>query len=172
MSSRCALRRAWAQLRAGMNHAAPRSWSRRRPRAEREAERIFEVSPALLAVAGFDGYLSLFNPAFEVVEWTTRVVPEEGFLCAAGRDVTESRRDVTESRRAAEEQAALRRVATLVAKQTPHAEVFALIAEEIGDCWPSIRSRRSATRTTGSQPWWPAEVRLRRRFRSGRVYRW
>jgi PAS domain S-box-containing protein len=49
-----------------MNHAAPRSWSRRRPRAEREAERIFEVSPALLAVAGFDGYMSLFNPAFEV----------------------------------------------------------------------------------------------------------
>jgi PAS domain S-box-containing protein len=144
------------------------------------------VSPALLAVAGSDGYLSRFNPAFEVfgysgdellsrswiefaqpddrermleaaasleraaavmalenrvicrdgslrwVEWTTRVVPEEGFLCAAGRDVTESRRDVTESRRAAEEQAALRRVATLVAKQTPHAEVFALIAEEIG----------------------------------------
>src|SRR5262249_42140134 len=32
----------------------------------------------------------------------------------------------------ADEQAALRRVATLVAKQTPHAEVFALIAEEIG----------------------------------------
>jgi PAS domain S-box-containing protein len=34
--------------------------------AEREAERVFEMSPALLAVAGFDGYLRRFNPAFEV----------------------------------------------------------------------------------------------------------
>jgi hypothetical protein len=31
-------------------------------RAEREAERIFAMSPALLAVAGFDGYLKRFNP--------------------------------------------------------------------------------------------------------------
>ena len=38
----------------------------RRLQAEREAERIFAMSPALLAVAGFDGYLRRFNPAFEV----------------------------------------------------------------------------------------------------------
>src|SRR5215208_5802106 len=38
----------------------------RRLKAEREAERIFEMSPALLAVAGFDGYLKRFNPAFAV----------------------------------------------------------------------------------------------------------
>ena len=44
------------------------------------------------------------------VEWSTRVIPEEGLFYAAGRDVTESRR-------AAEEQAALRRVATLVARR-------------------------------------------------------
>ena len=102
------------------------------------------MSPALLAVAGFDGYLRRFNPAFEVfgysreellsrpwiefahpndrermlqaaaslergadvveldnrvicrdgslrwVEWSTRVVPEEGLFYAAGRDVTEA----------------------------------------------------------------------------------
>ena len=123
------------------------------------------MSPALLAVAGFDGYLRRFNPAFEVfgysreellsrpwsefahpndrermleaaeslergtavmkfenrvicrdgslrwVEWSTRVVPDEGLFYAAGRDVTESRRAV-------EQQAALRRVATLVAQET------------------------------------------------------
>ena len=149
-----------------MNDAVAPFWLHgRRLRAEREAERIFEMSPALLAVAGFDGYLRRFNPAFEVfgysreellsrpwiefahpndrermlqaaaslergadvvemenrvvcrdgslrwVEWSTRVVPEEGLFYAAGRDVTESRR-------AAEEQAALRRVATLVARET------------------------------------------------------
>jgi hypothetical protein len=60
-------RRAVAQLRAGMNDAVSPFWLHgRRLRAEREAERIFEMSPALLAVAGFDGYLRRFNPAVEV----------------------------------------------------------------------------------------------------------
>src|SRR3954469_13664226 len=42
----------------------------RRLKAEREVERIFEMSPALLAVAGFDGYLRRFNPAFEVLGYS------------------------------------------------------------------------------------------------------
>jgi PAS domain S-box-containing protein len=164
-----------------MNDAVPSSWLHgRRLKAEREAERIFEMSPALLAVAGFDGYLRRFNPAFEVfgysreellarpwiefahpddrermaqaaaslergaevvevanrvicrdgslrwVQWSTRVVPEEDLFYAAGRDVTESRR-------AAEEQAALRRVATLVARETAPDAVFAAVAREVGE---------------------------------------
>ncbi len=53
-------------LRAGMSGAAgPFRLHGRRLRAEREAERTFEMSPALLGVAGFDGYLRRFNPAFE-----------------------------------------------------------------------------------------------------------
>jgi hypothetical protein len=35
----------------------------RRLRAARTAERIFEMSPALLAAAGFDGYARDFDPA-------------------------------------------------------------------------------------------------------------
>ncbi len=171
----------WARLRAGVHDAVPTRWShRRRLRAEREAERIFEMSPALLAVAGLDGYLRRINPAFEVfgysreewlsrpwtefahpsdrertleaaeslergtpavkldvrvvcrdgslrwVEWSTRVVPEEGLIFAAGRDVTESRR-------AAEEQAALRRVATLVAQEATPDAVFAAVGREVGE---------------------------------------
>ena len=138
------------------------------------------MSPALLAVAGLDGYLKRFNPAFEVfgysreellsrpwiefahphdrermaqaaaalesgtdvvelsnrvvcrdgslrwVEWKTRVVREEGLFYAAGRDVTESRH-------AAEEQAALRRVATLVARETAPDAVFAAVVREVGE---------------------------------------
>jgi PAS domain S-box-containing protein len=157
---------------------APSWLQARRLRAEREAERIFDMSPALLAVAGFDGYLRRFNPAFEVfgysreellsrpwiefahpddrprmlaaaasleraadvmelenrvicrdgslrwVKWSTRVVPEEELFYAAGRDVTESRR-------AAEEQAALRRVATLVASETAPDAVFVAVAREV-----------------------------------------
>src|SRR5690349_16997011 len=152
----------------------------RRLRAEREAERIFEMSPALLAVSGFDGYLKRFNPAFEVfgysreellsrpwiefahpddrermleaaagleggedvvrlenrvvcrdgsvrwVEWNTRVVPEEGFFFAAGLDVTANHQ-------AAEEQAALRRVATLVAQEPAPESVFAAVVKEVAE---------------------------------------
>src|SRR4051794_19379202 len=50
-----------------MNDAPGSLWLRgRRLRAERETERIFEMSPTLLAVAGLDGYLRRFNPAFEI----------------------------------------------------------------------------------------------------------
>jgi PAS domain S-box-containing protein len=169
-----------ARLRATVNDAFAPLWLRGRlQRAEREAERIFEMSPALLAVAGLDGYLKRFNPAFEVfgysrdellsrpwiefahpddreqmlqasaslergadvieltnrvvcrdgsfrwVEWSTRTVPDEGLFYAAGRDVTESRR-------AAEEQAALRRVATLVARETAPEALFAAVVREVG----------------------------------------
>jgi GAF domain-containing protein len=58
------------------------------------------------------------------VKWSTRVVPDEGLFYAAGRDVTDSRR-------AAEEQAALRRVATLVARETAPEEVFAAVVREV-----------------------------------------
>lgn len=169
-----------ARLRATVNDAFAPLWLRGRlQRAEREAERTFEMSPALLAVAGFDGYLKRFNPAFEVfgysrdellsrpwiefahaadrermlqasaslelgadvmelknrvvcrdgslrwVEWSTRAVREEGLFYAAGRDVTESRRT-------AEEQAALRRVATLVARETAPEALFAAVVREVG----------------------------------------
>jgi PAS domain S-box-containing protein len=149
-------------------------------RVEREAERIFEMSPALLAVAGFDGYLRDFNPAFELfgysreellsrpwiefahpddrermmqaaaalergadvvelenrvvcrdgsvrwVQWSTRVVAEEGLFYAAGQDITENRRGAVE-------QAALRRVATLVARETPPDDLLAAVAREVGE---------------------------------------
>jgi PAS domain S-box-containing protein len=175
------LRGAWVRLRAGVNDAVAPFWLQgRRLRAEREVERMFEMSPALLAVAGYDGYLRRFNPAFEVfgytreellsrpwvefahpddrermleaaaalergadvaelenrvvcrdgslrwVQWSTRVVPEQGLFYAAGRDVTESRR-------AAVVQAALRRVATLVARETAPDAVFAAVVQEVGE---------------------------------------
>ena len=57
------------------------------------------------------------------LQWSARSVQEEGLVYAAARDVTDSRR-------AGEEQAALRRVATLVAKGVAPAEVFdAVVAE-------------------------------------------
>jgi PAS domain S-box-containing protein len=67
-----------------------------------------------------------------VLEWKTTPVPEAGVMYGVARDVTERRRAETEVERLAGEQAALRRVATLVAREAPQAEVFTAIAEEIG----------------------------------------
>lgn len=58
------------------------------------------------------------------LQWSARPVPEEGLIYAAARDVTESRR-------ASLEQAALRRVATAVARGVPPSDVFTKVAEEV-----------------------------------------
>jgi PAS domain S-box-containing protein len=171
----------WAELMGGLNDtmAAFAQLQDRREQAERQADRIFEMSQDLLCIAGFDGYFKRVNPAFERVlgypaetllsrptrefvhpddraardegharledgedvlrfdlrqlcsddsvrwvEWSARVVAEERLIYAVGRDVTDSRR-------AAEEQAALRRVATLVAQGAAPEEIFAAVACEV-----------------------------------------
>src|SRR5205807_668530 len=58
-------------------------------------------------------------------------VPKEGVLYGVGRDVTERRQAESELRRLAREQAARRRVATLVATGESPAEVFSAVAEEV-----------------------------------------
>ena len=59
------------------------------------------------------------------IEWSVKPVPEEGVMYGVGRDITERRRSERE-------QAALERIATLVAQEAPQADVFGAIAEEIG----------------------------------------
>ena len=173
---------AWAQLLAGMNDtiAAFVELQDHRQRAERQADRVFDMSLDLLCVAGYDGYFKRVNPALERllgyptetllsrptvdfvhpedratqteahatlergdavrrfelrqlcgygsvrrVEWS-RPVDEEQLIYAVGRDVTETRR-------AAAEHAALRRVATLVAKAVSPTEIFGAVAQAVGD---------------------------------------
>jgi PAS domain S-box-containing protein len=66
-----------------------------------------------------------------LLEWTATPVLEERVMYGVARDVTERRQAETELARLAREQAALRRVATLVARGVPAAEVFSAVAEEV-----------------------------------------
>jgi PAS domain S-box-containing protein len=171
-----------------------------RRRAEREFEEIFNVSPDLLGIIGFDGYFKRVNPAFEQafgyssellsrpifdfvhqddvpmsreeferatggktvtgfenrniradgsllwLEWSAQPLPEEHIVYAAARDITERKhaedelheaRAAVEASRAelavyAEDQAALRRVATLVAEGASPVEVLDTVVGEVG----------------------------------------
>jgi PAS domain S-box-containing protein len=79
-----------------------------------------------VAVAEFENRYVRADGTERWLQWSARPVPEEGLIYAAARDVTESRRT-------AREQAALRRVATLVARGAPPSDVFAKVAQEVGE---------------------------------------
>jgi PAS domain S-box-containing protein len=59
------------------------------------------------------------------LQWSARAVPDRGLIYAAARDVTENRM-------LANEQAALRRVATLIAEGHDPADLFEAVAVEVG----------------------------------------
>jgi len=68
--------------------------------------------------------------SYRVLEWTATPVLEDGLMYGVARDVTARRRAEAERERLAEEQAALRRVATLVAQgASPDAVLDAVAAE-------------------------------------------
>jgi PAS domain S-box-containing protein len=152
-----------------------------RRRVERQVDdKIFDLSPDLLCVAGLDGHIQRVNPAFERtlrydaaellsrplldlvhrddrartaemiaglpearhvsafenrcvradgavrwLQWNAQAMPELDLMYAAARDVTENRL-------LSQEQAALRRVATLVAQGHDAFELFDAVAGEVG----------------------------------------
>jgi PAS domain S-box-containing protein len=71
-----------------------------------------------------------------VLKWTSTPVVGERLMYAVARDVTERRQAEAELERLAGEQAALRRVATLVARGASPEEVFAAVTEEAGQLLP------------------------------------
>jgi PAS domain S-box-containing protein len=96
-------------------------------------------------VIGFENRVICADGSARWLEWNTRAVPERGIVYGVGRDVTERRRADAELENAqrmidasreelrvlADEQAALRRVAILVARGVPPAEVFPAVAAEV-----------------------------------------
>jgi PAS domain S-box-containing protein len=95
---------------------------------------------------GFEIRVVSADGAVHRLQWKTRTMPARGVVYGVARDVTEPRRAEAELREAqrmveasrdalrllADEQAALRRVATLVAREPSPSEVFAAVAEEVG----------------------------------------
>ena len=92
-----------------------------RERSEVEARRVLEGT----TIRAFENRMLCKDGSHKWIEWTVTPVPEERVMYGVGRDITERRRSETE-------QAALHRIATLVAQEAPQAEVFGAIAEEIG----------------------------------------
>jgi PAS domain S-box-containing protein len=188
---------AWPPATALLAYLLGRGMRRRR-RAERQVDDIFDLSPDLLCVATLDGWIQRVNPAFERtlgydaaellsrpllelvhrddrartaeviaglpeardvsdfenrcvrpdgavrwLQWNARAMPERGLMYAAARDVTENRL-------LSQEQAALRRVATLVAKGQDAFELFDAVAGEVGrllnaDATRLLRYRQDGT---------------------------
>jgi len=75
-------------------------------------------------ITGFENRYIRSDGAERWLQWSAHSVPEEGLIYATARDVTDIRRS-------GQEQAALRRVATLVAKRAPPAGVFDAVVTEM-----------------------------------------
>jgi len=91
-----------------------------RDRTEEEARRVVGGAKAL----AFENRILCRDGSYKLIEWTVTPVPEERVMYGIGRDVTDQRRSESE-------QAALRRVATLVARDAPSTEVFETVATEV-----------------------------------------
>ncbi len=74
--------------------------------------------------AGFEGRLVCVDGAVRRFEWNTRTLPNEGVLYGISRDVA-VRSGL------AEEQVALRRMATMVAEAAPPGEIFSAVSNEV-----------------------------------------
>ncbi len=91
-----------------------------------EADAIAQGKPTV----SFENRYVRKDGSLRVLDWTTTPDVDKRLMYAVARDVTERRRVEAEFERLAQEQAALRRVATLVARDASQAEIFTAIAEE------------------------------------------
>ena len=132
------------------------------PKAELFSQTVFDIThpedvePSMQALAqlahgrdvvGFESRVICGDGSVRSLEWNTRTMPERGVVYGVARDTTERRRAEAQLREAqhlleasrdelrllAQEQAALRRVATLVARETAAGALFAAVGREVGE---------------------------------------
>jgi PAS domain S-box-containing protein len=96
---------------------------------------VCEVLDELETGQGFTQFEHRIISSDRSVRWLEwNVVPDRGLLYVAGRDVTERRREQDKLGVLAQQQSALRRVATLVARGVEPSEVFSAVATELARC--------------------------------------
>ena len=89
------------------------------------------------ATVSFENRYVRKDGSVRILDWTATPDAEHGLMYAVARDVTERRNAEAKAKRLADEQAALRRVATLVARDASQAELFTVIAEECAQLFGS-----------------------------------
>ncbi|HEV7752649.1 MAG TPA: PAS domain S-box protein [Baekduia sp.] len=98
-----------------------------RQRTEGEAAAIGRDKTAV----PFENRFARKDGSYRVLEWRSTPDVKGGLVYAVARDVTERRQAEAELERLADQQAALRRVATLVVEGVPAADVFSAVADEL-----------------------------------------
>jgi PAS domain S-box-containing protein len=104
---------------------------------------VMAALPETLQVSDFENRCVRADGAVRWLQWNARAMPEGGLLYAAARDVTENRM-------LSQEQAALRRVATLVAQGHDPFELFDAVAGEVGRLLSADATRLLRYRQDGS----------------------
>ncbi len=113
---------------------------------QRTRDAFDEVTTGGNEAIGFEVRYRCADGSVRWIQWNSLRLPERGVVYGVGRDVTDRRRadaelheaqGMVEASRAelrvlAEEQAALRRVATLVAEDVPAGELFRAVVREVG----------------------------------------
>jgi len=97
---------------------------------ERTAAEAATIGPGKTTLS-FENRFLRKDGSYRVLEWTSTPVVEDRLIYSVARDVTERRQAEAELERLVGEQAALRRVATLVVRGVPAAEVFSAVAQEL-----------------------------------------
>jgi len=120
------------------------------PEDRERSQYAFQALAGGRDVIQFENRYVCSDGSWRWLEWSTRPLTKEGIVFAAARDVTDRRRAEEQMRDAqrmmeasrdelrvlAEEQAALRRVATRAARGAAPEELFAAVAEEAGRLLP------------------------------------
>jgi PAS domain S-box-containing protein len=109
---------------------------------ERTAKMIDALSEGR-HISHFENRYIRADGAVRWLQWNTRAMPEKGLMYAAARDVTENRM-------LTHEQAALRRVATLVAEGHDAGELFDAVAVEVGQLLSADATRLLRYREDGT----------------------
>ncbi|WP_275410007.1 GAF domain-containing protein [Paractinoplanes deccanensis] len=95
-------------------------------------QRAAETTPSFT----FECRMRHKDGSFRLIEWTITPFPDRKEMYGIGRDVTDRRR-------AEREQAAIQRIATLVAQEPPRSALFDVIAEEAGSLLDAAEARLS-----------------------------